>query len=75
MPYNKGASKAMSAIKKRYGPNWAHVYYGLANKRAGKGLHGSARGHKAANVAFATGSRWKGNKKIKQRGGRRRVKS
>lgn len=48
----------MTAIKKQYGKDWAHVYYGLANKRAGKGLKGKHRGHVAANQAFAKGSHW-----------------
>lgn len=66
MPYNVGATKAMKAMQKQYGSNWAHVYYGLANKRSGKGLRGKHRGHKAANKAYAKGSHWGGKRKARR---------
>lgn len=70
--YGIGARKAASSIQKQYGPNWAHVYYGLANKRAGRGAKGRGRMHGVATTAFAKGSHWGG--KAKKTGvGRRRV--
>lgn len=68
MPYNSGATKAMKAMQKQYGSNWKHVYYGLANKRAGKGLKGKHRGHVAANAAYKKGTKGKyrrSRKKVK----------
>lgn len=58
MPYTASATKAMNAMKKTYGSDWKSVYYALANKRAGKGLKGAHRGHRAANTAYAKGSSW-----------------
>jgi hypothetical protein len=74
VPYSKAASKTMKSFQRRYGARWKRVYYGLANKRSGRGLKGKSRGHVAANRAFAKGSHWKGSgrKGRKRSGGRRR---
>lgn len=57
--YSSAARKTQSAMKKQYGSRWKSVYYALANKRTG-GFRGKNRGAKAANKAFAKGSRWGG---------------
>lgn len=72
MPYSSAATKAMKAMQKTYGSNWKHVYYGLANKRSGRGLRGAHRGHIAANRAFAKGSHWPGSGRRGRRSGVRR---
>lgn len=77
MPYSKSAEKTMANFQQEYGSNWQHVYYALANKRAGKGLKGTGRGRLAANKAFAKGSSWRSASKKRStrvRVSRRRLK-
>lgn len=51
MPYNSGARKAMSAMKKRYGSRWKRVYFGKAMKTAKrKGVKGKP--HTKANATY-----------------------
>ena len=55
-PYTLGSKLAMAAIKKRYGKNWAHVFYGRANK-----LGTGKAPHTRANSIFT-----KGRKQVKR---------
>lgn len=65
----------MKAMQKTYGSNWAHVYYGLANKRSGRGLRGKHRGHVAANSAYAKGKHWGGKSRRRTTSSRSRSRS
>lgn len=68
--YGSGAQKALANMVKQYGPKKGKsVFYGLANKRTG-GFKGKNRGQRAANIAYAKGSHWRGSKS-KGGGGRR----
>jgi hypothetical protein len=69
VPYSKAASKTKASFIRQYGAKrGAQYFYATANKRTG-GFKGKSRGARAANVAFAKGSHWKGSG---SKGGRRR---
>lgn len=71
--YGSGARKAAVSMQKQYGSNWKHVYYGLANKRAGKGKRGKERMHGVANTAYAKGNKFSSGRR-RSGVGRRRLR-
>lgn len=72
--YGGGARKAAAAMQKQYGPRWKNVYYGLANKRAGKGVKGKDRMHGIATTAYAKGNRFGFSGRRRSGVGRRRLR-
>lgn len=64
--YSSGARAAAASMQKQYGSGWKNVYFGLANKRVGKGARGKTRMHTVASVAYAKGSKWGGKGKVRR---------